>query len=100
MRIGILGSGSVGRALAGRLLVLGHEVWVGTRDVAALMARGPAPGARGESFSAWHGRNPNVKVGTFAEAAAQGEILMNATAGSVSLAALRLAGKRTSPVRS
>ena len=94
MRIGILGSGSVGRALAGKLLVLGHEVWVGTRDVAALMARGAAPGARGEPFAAWHRRNPNVKTATFAEAAAKGEILVNATAGSVSLAALRLAGEK------
>jgi hypothetical protein len=94
MKIGILGSGSVGRALAGKFLPLGHEVWVGTRDVAALMARGAAPGGRGEPFAAWRGRNPNVKVGTFAEAAANGEILVNATAGSVSLAALRLAGEK------
>lgn len=94
MKIGILGSGGVGRALAGKLLGLGHEVWMGTRDVAALMGRSAPATGRGEPFAAWHGRNPNVKVATFAEAAAHAEIVINATAGSGSLAALRLAGEK------
>jgi predicted dinucleotide-binding enzyme len=94
MKIGILGSGGVGRALAGKLFGLGHEVWMGTRDVAALMGRSAPATGRGEPFAAWHGRNPNVKVATFAEAAAHAEIVINATAGSGSLAALRLAGEK------
>jgi hypothetical protein len=94
MRIGILGTGSVGRTFAGKLLGLGHEVWIGTRDVAALMGREIAATGRGEPFAAWHARNPKMKVGTFAEAAGQGEILVNATLGSGSLAALGLAGEK------
>src|SRR5215210_6201741 len=35
VRIGVLGTGTVGRALSGKLAVLGHEAWVGTRDVDA-----------------------------------------------------------------
>ncbi|WP_233189030.1 NAD(P)-binding domain-containing protein [Subtercola sp. Z020] len=34
MKIAVLGTGMVGRALAGRLAELGHDVAVGTRDVA------------------------------------------------------------------
>lgn len=38
MKIGVLGTGAVGRALAGRLAELGHTVWLGTRDVEATLA--------------------------------------------------------------
>jgi hypothetical protein len=43
-------------------------------------------------FSAWLEKHPDIKVGTFAEAAAHGEIVFNATAGAASLDALRAAG--------
>ena len=33
MKIGILGTGTVGRSLAGKLTELGHDVVIGTRDV-------------------------------------------------------------------
>jgi len=39
MRIAVLGTGAVGRALSGRLAELGHEVAVGTRDPDATLAR-------------------------------------------------------------
>jgi 8-hydroxy-5-deazaflavin:NADPH oxidoreductase len=39
MRVGVLGMGRVGRAIAARLAELGHEVVVGTRDPTATMAR-------------------------------------------------------------
>ena len=56
MRVGILGTGVVGRSIAGRLAALGHEVMIGTRDVEALMAR-TEPDARGnEPFAEWKGR--------------------------------------------
>ena len=35
MHIGVLGTGMVGQAIAGRLAELDHEVMVGTRDPAA-----------------------------------------------------------------
>lgn len=40
MRIAVLGTGMVGRALAGRLAGLGHDVVVGTRDPSGTLARG------------------------------------------------------------
>jgi 8-hydroxy-5-deazaflavin:NADPH oxidoreductase len=39
MRIGVLGTGMVGKAVAARLAGLGHEVLVGTRDPAVTLAR-------------------------------------------------------------
>jgi predicted dinucleotide-binding enzyme len=39
MKIAILGTGMVGRSIGGKLCHLGHEVTIGTRDVAATLAR-------------------------------------------------------------
>src|SRR5437660_11816341 len=64
---------------------------MGTRDVQAARARAEAGwGAR--VLSEWLAKNPEVKLGTFAEVASHGEIVVNATAGMASLDALKLAG--------
>ena len=53
MKIGILGTGMVGRSLAGKLTELGHDVVIGTRDVASTLAESK-PNSFGEPpFSAW-----------------------------------------------
>lgn len=81
MRIGVLGTGMVGEALASRLVETGHDVVMGARDAA------------NEKATAWASRHPErAGHGTFADAAAHGEVVVNATGGTVSLAALRLAG--------
>ncbi len=87
MNVGIIGTGMVARALAARLLELGHAVMLGTREVAATRAKSE-PGGYGE----WATAHPAARLGTFAEAAGFGELLINATSGSASLAALRAAG--------
>ena len=78
MKMGILGSGMVGQAISARLAELGHEVMIGTRDP--------------NKLSEWSASNQNVEIGSFAETAAQGEILFNATNGAGSLMALERAG--------
>ncbi|MEV5874824.1 NAD(P)-binding domain-containing protein [Streptomyces sp. NPDC052101] len=81
MRYAVLGTGEVGRTLGGRLVELGHEVTLGsrTRDnpVAVEWATAAAERAR---------------AGTFAEAAAAAEVVINAVSGRVALDALRAAG--------
>ena len=79
MKFGVLGTGMVGLTISNRLAELGHEVMIGTRD----------PSKSGDKLKS---RNETIKVGTFAEAAAFGEILFNATAGGASLDALGMAG--------
>ena len=93
MKIGVFGTGTVGRTLASRLAELGNEVLIGTRDPGKTQAK-TAPDAYGNPpFSAWLAGNPRVKLGTFAEAAAHGELLVNATQGSASLEALEKVGE-------
>jgi hypothetical protein len=67
MKFGVLGTGTVGRTLAGKLEELGHDVRVGSREAG------------------------DDKV-TFADAAAFAEVVLNATAGTASLDALSAAG--------
>lgn len=79
MKIAVLGTGEVGRRLAGKLVAVGHEVTLGSRtaDNAAAIEWATATDAA---------------HGTFAQAAAGAEIVLNATGGLVSLAALQAAG--------
>ncbi|MGW4698320.1 NADPH-dependent F420 reductase [Kitasatospora cineracea] len=81
MRIGIIGTGTVGRTLGGRLVALGHEVTLGSRTKG---------NAAAEDWAARTG--PLAHPGTFAEAAAFGDLVINATGGTVALAAVELAG--------
>lgn len=77
----MLGTGTVGQTLATKLVELGHEVRMGSRDAANEKAREWAASA-GE----------NASAGTFADAAAFGELVLNCTPGAVSLEALERAG--------
>jgi 8-hydroxy-5-deazaflavin:NADPH oxidoreductase len=67
MRIGVLGTGVVGRTVSGKLEELGHDVRVGSRTAG------------------------DGKV-EFADAAAHGEVVFNCTNGGASLEALGAAG--------
>jgi predicted dinucleotide-binding enzyme len=80
MRIAILGTGTVGRALAGRLVELGHEVTVGTRDVDATRAR-----------PEWGAGTPGLA--RFADAAAGAELVVHASGGSAALDVLVAVGE-------
>ncbi len=91
MRIAVLGTGVVGQTLAGKLAEMGHEVVMGTRDPGRARERSePGQGAR--PLRDWLAAHPKVRLATFAEAAAHGELVVNATAGTASLEALRQAG--------
>ncbi len=93
MKIGVIGTGMVGQSLAGKLSEIGHDVVMGTRDVSAAEAR-TKPGNYGAPpFSDWLAKHPKVRLETFARAAAHGEVLINATNGVNSLAALKSAGE-------
>jgi len=78
MRIAVMGTGGVGQAIAARAIELGHDVSMGTRDVEETLRR--------DGFTA------TGELMTFAEAAAGADVIVNATSGQVSLAALAAAG--------
>ncbi|MFJ7157814.1 NADPH-dependent F420 reductase [Streptomyces sp. NPDC101118] len=92
MRYAVLGTGSVGRTLAARLVSLGHDVVVGTRDPEATLARTEPDGRGLAPFGRWQAENSAVRLATFAHAAAQGDAVVNTTSGAVSLAVLDAAG--------
>jgi predicted dinucleotide-binding enzyme len=81
MKIGVFGTGMVGDAIASKLVTLGHEVMMGSRD------------ATNPKAVAWAKRSgANAHAGTFADTAAFGEVLFNCTHGASSLDVLRAAG--------
>ena len=79
-KIGIIGSGIVGQTLAAGFLKYGYEVMIGSRDLTKL-ADWKSKASEGGS------------IGSFAEAAEFGEIIVLATKGTAALDALQLAGK-------
>ncbi len=92
MKIGILGTGGVGRTIAEKLTTLGHEVAIGTRDVQKALARTEKTMMAGAPLPEWLKANPAIRLVTHAEAAAFGELVINATSGQGSPEALRMAG--------
>lgn len=82
MKIAVLGTGMVGDTIGSKLVELGHEVMMGSRT---------SINEKAKAFFAKH--DNNVKIGTFADAAAFGEIIFNCTAGGSSIKALQLAGE-------
>jgi predicted dinucleotide-binding enzyme len=90
MRIAVLGTGTVGQLVAERLGELGHDVVVGTRDVNESLSRVGDESAQG--FGDWARSNGRIRVAKLSEAAAGADVVVNATSGEASLAALALAG--------
>jgi 3-hydroxyisobutyrate dehydrogenase-like beta-hydroxyacid dehydrogenase len=86
MKMGVLGSGMVAQGLSARLAELGHDVTIGTRDA--------------EKLRGWQSSNQKVTIGSFAETAAHGEMLFNATNSAGSLNAYCWPEKKTWPARS
>lgn len=83
MQIGVLGSGVTGQTIGSKLVQLGHEVMLGSRDEANPPAVAWAKEEGGQ----------HALYGTFMNAASFGEIIFNCTLGSASLEALQQAGE-------
>jgi 8-hydroxy-5-deazaflavin:NADPH oxidoreductase len=88
MKIGIIGSGVVAQTLGTKLVELGHDVVLGTRDPKKLDEKKNMAGTLNEWLSALKHK---AKVATFKEAAQHGELLINATHGQAAVEALHLA---------
>ncbi len=92
MKIGILGTGMVGRSHAGKLAGLGHDVMIGTRVVATTLAVSKPDAMGNPPFSVWHKDHPGVRLGALAEAAAHGEIVFIAINGEAAVEAIKKLG--------
>ena len=92
MKIEVLGTGMVGRALAARLVQGGHDVVIGTRGVEHTLAR-TMPDAKGTAaFPTWQQDKSDIRLLAFADAGACADVVVNATAGAISLEALQAVG--------
>ena len=78
MKIGVLGSGQVAKTLAAGFLKHGHDVRVGTRHA--------------DKLAGWATEHPKATIGSFADTAKFGEVVVLAVKGSVAAEALRAAG--------
>lgn len=92
MKISVMGTGIVGRTLASKLVELGHEVIMGTRNVSEKLADSSKDRYGNPPLTDWLREHNQVKLDTFANAASIGEIVINATNGSSSIEALKMAG--------
>jgi predicted dinucleotide-binding enzyme len=92
MKIAVIGTGMVGRAVAGRLASLGHDVVIGTRNVERTLGRTDPEHTGASPYAEWHRNNLDVRLVPFADAGSHGEIIVNATNGAVSLQALAAVG--------
>jgi hypothetical protein len=81
MKVGVLGSGAVARALAGGFLKHGHQVTLGTRDVGKL----------GDFVAQHAGAGTALKTASVADAARFGEVVVLAVKGTAAQAALKAA---------
>ncbi|RDC65179.1 NADPH-dependent F420 reductase [Adhaeribacter pallidiroseus] len=81
MKIAVLGTGVVGQTIADKLISLGHQVKMGSRS------------ATNEKATNWATQNgAEASTGTFAEAAAFGELIFLATKGDATLDIIQQAG--------
>jgi predicted dinucleotide-binding enzyme len=81
MKIAVLGTGMVGNALATKLVQVGHQVMMGSRT------------ANSNSGQEWlRSVGGSAQIGTFADTAAFGKVILDCTNGANSIEALRQAG--------
>ncbi|HEX6706566.1 MAG TPA: NAD(P)-binding domain-containing protein [Albitalea sp.] len=78
MKIGILGSGNVAQSLGAGLLKHGHQVALGTGSPAKL--------------ADWSAQHPKARVGSFADAAEFGELVILSVKGKAAVEAVQAAG--------
>lgn len=102
MNIAVLGTGMVGRAIAGKLQETGNNVSIGTRNVAAKKTVAPKENTGNgddwsnapdnSAFNNWHEEHSDIELKTFADAAKDAAIIFNCTSGLNSLKVLELTG--------
>jgi len=82
MKIGVLGSGIVGRTLASGFIGTGHDVKIGSRE------------PESDDLKDWKARSgARASTGSFAYAVRFGELIVISTLGSGTEQAVALAGK-------
>lgn len=92
MKFAVLGTGMVGRSLSVKLIELGYEVVIGTRNVEETLAVEQPDHYGNRPFRAWQAEHPKIILQTFAEAAQSADRLIVCTPGLFTKGVLEKAG--------
>ena len=92
MKIAVLGTGMVGQVISAKLISLGHNVLMGTRNPAETLAKTEPNRATGRTFSQWHNENSEVELLAYSDLPFDVDLIINATNGTGSIPALSLVG--------
>ena len=93
MKVTILGTGMVGQTIASKLISMGIEVVMGTRNPNETAQRTEPNRMTGLYFADWHKQNNAVALKTLSESVKDADLVINATGGFASIAALEEAGE-------
>lgn len=85
MQIAVLGTGDVGKTIAGKLSVLGKAVFLGTRDREKSLAQTDKDAHGTQSLSSWLEQRQNISLVTFSEAVSKSDLIFLAVSGQVAL---------------
>ncbi|MEK2472769.1 MULTISPECIES: NADPH-dependent F420 reductase [Streptomyces] len=88
MKIAVLGTGGGGRAHAAKLAELGHDVFVGTRDPEATLARTEPDMMGNPPYKQFLADHPGLTLLPFGAAAAAAELVINGIDGHHAVATL------------
>lgn len=92
MKIAIIGTGGVGRALAAALSAAHHEVAIGTRHVQNTLTNTEPDMFGNPPFAQWQKEHAEIELLSFPDAGAFGDVVINASSGANSLSALQTVG--------
>lgn len=95
MKIGIFGTGMVGRILAEKFISEGNEVMIGTRNIEATLSKNETDMLGNVPYKEWQQKHQNIQLGTFANTAQFAELIIIATFGDAAINAIKLADKKS-----
>jgi 8-hydroxy-5-deazaflavin:NADPH oxidoreductase len=93
MNITILGTGSVGQALAKKLLTLDNNITIGTRDVEATLTKTELDGFGNPPISKMLTENPKIQLRSFKDSVAGADLVILAVSGRVAIDVLASSGE-------
>lgn len=94
MKVAVIGTGAVGQAIATKLSLLGHKVFIGTRNVSESRSKTKADDWGTPGIGSWIKEHPEVDLLPFKQAVENGkDLIIFAVAGMAAFDCLEKIGK-------
>lgn len=88
MKVAVLGTGMVGKALSQKLHTMGHKVSIGTRSVEATVSKLAPMDADGLTYESWLSRHEGIQMRSFRDSITGAEIIISSLSGKHAVATL------------